>query len=237
MRYTGIDVVVPVHDEEVLLESCLDALEAAAQVAPVPVTLTVVLDDCSDASESLARGRADVVHVTERNVGAARAAGVAHALNRHSPGSPGDRWIATTDADSRVPVTWLADHLRLAIAGAHVVAGLVEVDDWTGWAPSTRAEYLSGYSPAAGHRHVHGANLGLSASVYRALGGFEPVSADEDVRLVRRAEAAGLVVAWSGSAPVTTSARRVSRAPGGFAGHLARTEAITQGRPEPAAAS
>ena len=51
------------------------------------------------------------------------------------------------------------------------------------------------------------------------------------------AEAAGLVVAWSGSAPVTTSARRVSRAPGGFAGHLARTEAITQGRPEPAAAS
>lgn len=222
MPFTGIDVVVPAHDEEELLGACLDALEACLASAPLPATLTVVLDDCADRTEELARGRARLVHVDGRNVGAARAAGFADALGRAS--APDRRWLATTDADSRVPPTWLADQLHLARAGADVVAGLVEVDDWSAWDPATRAEYLSGYSSTAGHRHVHGANLGMSARAYRAVGGFDPVPVDEDVRLVRRAEAAGLVVAWSGTAPVTTSARRVARAPGGFSVHLADTE-------------
>ena len=42
--------------------------------------------------------------------------------------------------------------------------------------------------------------------------------------VVRRAQEAGLTVAWSTAAPVMTSARRTARAPGGFAGHLAATE-------------
>ena len=50
MRYTGIDVVLPVHDEEALLAPCLRALAECAAVTPLPVTLTVVLDACTDGS-------------------------------------------------------------------------------------------------------------------------------------------------------------------------------------------
>src|SRR5699024_7601881 len=84
--------------------------------------------------------------------------------------------------------------------------------------------YLEGYHPGPGHRHIHGANIGISARAYRQLGGFDPLPVHEDVQLVRRAQAAGLTVAWSTAAPVMTSARRTARAPGGFAGHLAATE-------------
>lgn len=222
MRFTGIDVVVPAHDEELLLGECLDALDRCASATPVPVRVTVVLDSCGDRSEALVRGRARSLHVTDRSVGAARAAGFDDAL-AHAPG-PGERWLATTDADSRVPVTWLVDQLTLALAGADLVVGLVDVDDWTDWDPAVRVKYLDRYCSAAGHRHVHGANLGMSGHAYRAVGGFDPVPTDEDVSLVRRAEAAGLTVAWAGTTPVMTSARRSGRAPGGFSHHLASTE-------------
>lgn len=232
VRYTGIDVVVPVHDEQEHLGACLDALELCVAATPLPVTLTVVLDACADASEEIGLGRARIVRIAERNVGAARAAGFADVAARADDTRVGDptphgtasRWFATTDADSRVPPTWLLDQLRLAMGGADVVAGLVEVDDWSGWDPTLRAEYLSRYCSTAGHRHIHGANLGLSARAYRALGGFDPVISDEDVRLVRSAQEAGLTVAWSATSPVVTSARRIGRAPGGFSHHLAGLE-------------
>lgn len=108
-----------------------------------------------------------------------------------------------------------------------MVAGLVAVDDWSDWAPGTRMRYLEGYHPRPGHRHVHGANIGISDHAYQRLGGFDPVPVHEDARLVHRAQAAGMRVAWSTAAPVTTSARRTARAPGGFAAHLAATEGTT----------
>ena len=89
--------------------------------------------------------------------------------------------------------------------------------------------YLEGYLPGPGHRHIHGANIGISARAYRQLGGFDPLPVHEDVHLVRRAQEAGLTVAWSTAAPVTTSARRTARAPGGFAGHLSATECAAGG--------
>lgn len=241
--FTGVDVVIPVHDEQDLLGRCLDALEACIAATPLPVTVTVVLDACSDASEAVARGRARIVTTSARNVGAARARGFASlqqtatsssypsALAPSSPHAspptpppPGRRWFATTDADSRVPRTWLTDQLAHARGGADMVAGLVRVDDWSDWLPATRLRYLSGYHAGPGHRHVHGANIGLSAHAYQQLGGFDPLPAHEDVDLVHRAQRAGLAVAWSTADPVTTSARRAGRTPAGFATHLADLE-------------
>ncbi|MBC7305591.1 MAG: glycosyltransferase [Dietzia sp.] len=224
MRFVGIDVVIPVHDEQELLPGCLDSLEACAAVTPVPVTVTVVLDSCTDASETIARGRVRIVRCDARNVGAARAVGFDSLPRPASPQRSGQRWYATTDADSRVPPTWLADQLARALDGADVVAGLVEVTDWSEWNPDTRVRYLEGYRAGSDHRHIHGANIGISARAYRDLGGFEPLPVHEDVRLVHRAEEAGLAIAWSTATPVTTSARRHSRTPGGFSGHLALTE-------------
>src|SRR5579862_8991265 len=73
---TRIGVVVPAHNEERLLEGCLTALKAAARPVPVPVTLLVVLDDCTDASREVCRQYGvDSREITARNVGAARAVG------------------------------------------------------------------------------------------------------------------------------------------------------------------
>jgi GT2 family glycosyltransferase len=235
VEYTGVDVVIPAHDEQDLLAGCLDALEDCIAATPVPVTVTVVLDSCRDATEEIARGRARLVRTSARNVGIARARGF-DSLRRPSSSSPGSvpspsrRWYATTDADSRVPRTWLTDQLAVARSGADVVAGLIAVDDWSDWTPATRLSYLEGYHPGPGHRHIHGADIGISARAYRQLGGFDPLPVHEDVQLVRRAQEAGRTVAWSTAAPVMTSARRTARAPGGFAGHLAATECAATAR-------
>ena len=197
MEYTGVDVVIPAHDEQDLLAGCLDALADCIAATPVPVTVTVVLDSCSDATEEIARGRARLVRTSARNVGIARARGFdslrcssSSSPSSSSPSAPRTRrWYATTDADSRVPRSWLTDQLALARAGADVVAGLVEVDAWLDWAPATRLRYLEGYHPGPGHRHIHGADIGISARAYRQLGGFDPLPVHEDVQLVRRAQA------------------------------------------------
>ena len=110
-----VAVVVPAHDERDLLPACLAALAVAAdRIAPVPVEIVVVADACTDDTAALAAAAgAHVVLVHERNVGHARAAGMAHAL-RHGPGG---LWLATTDADSRVGPGWLAWHRRHSSPG------------------------------------------------------------------------------------------------------------------------
>ena len=217
-----IAVVVPAHDEQDLLPACLAALAVAAErVAPVPVEVIVVADACTDDTAALAAAAgAHVLTVQERNVGHARAAGMAHAL-RHGPDG---LWLATTDADSRVGPAWLGWQLRAARAGTDLLIGTVEVDDWAPWPEALRAVYETAYRRAVtgdGHSHVHGANLGCSARAYQAAGGFPAVAHDEDRALITRFVATGARVVTDSRCPVMTSARRVARAPSGFAAHLA----------------
>jgi glycosyltransferase involved in cell wall biosynthesis len=217
---TRVAVVVPAHDEQALLPACLDALAVAAAAVPVPVEVVVVADACTDRTgEIAAEAGAGVVTLAARNVGRARDAGMAHAL-RHGPET---LWLATTDADSRVRPDWLAWHLDHAQAGADVVAGTVRVDDWTCWPAGLPEHYEQQYSRAAG-AHVHGANLGIAAATYLATGGFPPLTHDEDQVLLRRARALGARIVMDPACPVHTSARRLARAPLGFAGHLALLE-------------
>jgi glycosyltransferase involved in cell wall biosynthesis len=78
MDLQAVAVVIPAHNESVVLPRCLDAVWAAAANAPVPVLVVVVLAACDDDCASLiARFGADVrfLRVDERNVGAARGAG------------------------------------------------------------------------------------------------------------------------------------------------------------------
>lgn len=210
-----IGVVVPAHNEEILLEDCLASLVAARHHPDLmgeEVRIVVVLDACTDASLEVAR-RFDVtiVEVEARNVGFARAAGAHQALQA------GARWLSFTDADTVVAPGWLAAQLAL---GADVVCGTVGVDDWSEHPPSVRARHLLDYVDACGHRHIHGANLGIERDAYLAIGGFPPRTSDEDVALVESARALGLTIAWSALPRVTTSARRVGRAPLGFAATL-----------------
>jgi glycosyltransferase involved in cell wall biosynthesis len=232
-------VVVPVHDEEATLPACLAALSVAAAHAPVPVTPVVVLDSCRDASAAISAGAGvSTVTIDAANVGRARQAGVTAALAAIAL-PPDQVWVATTDADSVVPHSWLADQVAAADLGADAHVGTIELAG-EGIARSLHRRFSDQYrrwADAGGqrHPHVHGANLGVRASVYAAVGGFPALASHEDRILVERLEAhPGLVVRRSAALPVVTSSRARGRAPAGLAADLLRLGSGRAGtRPAP----
>ena len=116
-----IVVVVPAHNERDRLPGCLASIAAAAAQVEVPVTVMVVLDGCTDGSEDAIASGVRAIKVSARNVGAARAAGFVAAASTSDVGT----WLATTDADSRVPTTWLADQIVHHSAMAQGMVGTV----------------------------------------------------------------------------------------------------------------
>ncbi len=126
------------------------------------------------------------------------------------------RWLAFTDADTLVAPDWLVRQLAL---DAEVVCGTIGVGDWPlhgGHASFLEQHFANTYTDADGHRHIHGANLGVCSGAYRKVGGFASLVCSEDVALVRALEANGARIAWSAAPRVTTSARTDARAQGGF---------------------
>ena len=215
-----IGVVIPAHNEEARIAAAVSSvLRAAAHplLQGEPVHVVVVADACADATVvAAAMPGVDVVEVPHRNVGLARSGGADLLLAR------GARWLAFTDADSIVADDWLVQQLALK---AHAVCGCIWVEDWAvhgGHAQQLADAFRLGYTQADGHRHVHGANLGLSAEAYRKAGGFAPLRSDEDVALVRALSAAGVEVVYSAAPRVVTSARADHRTPWGFGASLVR---------------
>ena len=211
-----IGILIPAHNEEQYLEHCLQAaLHASSHpsLGGETVQILVVLDSCSDNSAQIV-GEHPVqsLALSARNVGQARAAGAHHLLEQ------GARWISCTDADSRVAPDWLVAQLAL---GTDAVCGTVTVDVWSqGFDSQAQIRYHQAYQARDDHRHIHGANLGISAEAYVRAGGFEPLPCHEDVELVRQLERCGASIAWSHSPQVITSARLDCRAQGGFGDYL-----------------
>lgn len=240
-------VVVPARDEEELLPAALAALQAAVRELhrrePAhQVQVVVVLDSCTDGSRAIidAHPWVSPVVVDVGRVGGARAAGVRLALEnagRTATAEPaadpttvqvaaaGDGldtlWLATTDADSQVPVHWLTEQLRLARAGHHLVLGTVSPRPQD-LPPHQLTAWRSDHHLAEGHPHVHAANLGLSAACYVAVGGFADVAVHEDVDLAARVVSGGWTWCATDRTRVLTSGRTTGRTPDGFAGWLRR---------------
>ncbi|MBT2553132.1 glycosyltransferase family 2 protein [Arthrobacter sp. ISL-5] len=234
-----VEVVMPAHDEERHIEHALHALQAAAQALAerrpaAAVGITVVLDHCTDGSADIAARiaaadqRFRVIHQTFRNAGASRAAGVAAALGRTRRGleNPGPEspclestWLASTDADSRVPENWLWRQLELADAGWDVVLGSVEPDP-RGMDPEVLRTWRVRHPADERHPHVYGANLGVRASAYRLAGGFPEIPSSEDRVLVGRLRRRGFAVLATDTTRVVTSGRTSARAPHGFGAYL-----------------
>lgn len=213
-----LSVFIPAHNEEPLLGACLRAAQAAAahpRLAGEAVDIMVVLDSCTDATASVAESLGvSISHVDARNVGVARAHGAQMLIAR------GARWLAFTDADTVVADDWLAAQLELQ---AEAVCGTVGVSDWTPHgvhAALAEWHFSQTYCDVDSHRHVHGANLGVSTQAYLQAGGFSHVTCSEDVALVDALQANGARIAWSARPRVTTSARRMARTTGGFADAL-----------------
>jgi glycosyltransferase involved in cell wall biosynthesis len=211
-----IGVVIPAHNEEKHITDCLSSILFATShpgLKGESVSIVVVLDDCSDNTRHLvsAQGVAKL-EVSFQNVGKARATGAEHLL------CSGVQWLAFTDADTVVPYDWLARQIEF---NADAVCGTVEVDNWNEHGDLVRCKYLELYQSIENHRHIHGANLGLSAEAYRNAGGFHHLAAHEDVRLIADLERIGARVVWTATNPVITSARRDYKCRGGFGEYLA----------------
>lgn len=229
----AIGVVVPAHDEQDLLPSCLTRLRRAERgLRTTPVHLVVVADACRDGTVQAARSAgAAVVAISARSAGTARAAGMREILRRTPDLDPADVWLATTDADTLVPPGWLRQQAHYASLGWDAVVGTVLVADWTGHQPATKTRFRAYYDTGEGpHPHVHGANLGIRADAYIRAGGFPDVPTAEDQALVAALAAQGSRVLRTRAIAVVTSARRQARAPHGFSGFLTQLDpALTPG--------
>lgn len=214
-----VGVVIPARDEGALIGRCLESVHFAALDAlarsGARVTVVVVADGCTDGTVAIARGFDGVVvhEVTVANVGIARAVGCALAIGA------GCSWLAHTDADSVVPPNWISEQQQLAAVGHDVVIGTVR-PDFDDLSPAHVRQWHDTHEPGRPNGHVHGANLGIRASTYRAVGGFHPLAEHEDNELVVRLMAAEASIIATDAAEVMTSGRTQGRTAGGYAGHL-----------------
>ncbi|WP_354678640.1 glycosyltransferase [Cupriavidus plantarum] len=215
-----IGVVVPIHNEEADLEACLHALREASLHPALngePVTIVTVLDACGDGSAQIVERHMGpwlaCLTIDARNVGVARHTGAEYLI------AAGARWLAFTDADSRVAPDWLVSQLA---ERADAVCGLVTVDDWSHHPSSVARRFTAHYQRRRDHRHIHGANFGLTAEAYTRAGGFPAIATSEDVALVERLQAIDAHIAWSAAPEVVTSSRATGRCRGGFADFLCR---------------
>jgi glycosyltransferase involved in cell wall biosynthesis len=208
-------IVIPAHNEAAHIGLSVAAACRAAkhhQLCGEPVRVIVVLDNCTDETGDIALALgAEVTSIDACNVGLTRAHGADRGLRL------GARWLAFTDADTTVAEDWLVRQLDCR---ADAVCGVVGVHDWSPHIGAVREHFGRTYTDADGHRHIHGANLGVSAQAYVRAGGFPPLESSEDVALVEALIASGARIEWSALPRVVTSARTDFRAKKGFGATL-----------------
>lgn len=222
---------LPARNEASHVVAALEALRVAADAMPDGVTARIVVacDSCTDGTASLAArlaavdDRIVVVNGSWRSAGAARRAAIDRGLRElRRQGIELDAcWIAASDADTVVPPEWLTMQVGYSDAGIDAVAGIVELRDDADLSDRVAYVFDRTYTTDdTGHGHVHGANLGVRATAYLAVGGFPPLAVAEDHALWTALRSAGFKCLASLGLQVATSARLEGRAPGGFADTL-----------------
>lgn len=237
----AVGVVVPVRDEQDYIAACLRSVRRALQRLPADTAgaLTIVLDRCTDRTPELVTEliagwpQAEAVHVTcaassrgkllgvpASGVGALRDLGLRRVLSRLCAHPLHRTWLLSTDADSTVPPDWVMAHLRHAASGVHAVAGLAELTCLRHLSAEALVRYralVASGLHGSRHEHVYGANLGIRADAYLAVGGFPAAGAGEDHSLWRQLREAGYHLEQPTDLRVRTSSRVRGRAEGGLA--------------------
>ena len=224
-------VAIPARDEQALLPACLRSVTEAATVLRrarpgIQLAVAVALDGCTDGSAQVAAAwGVTAVTLPGTGVGAARDAAIERGLAALGHPAESSTWVACTDADTVVPTSWLLRHVMWGERGTDLVVGTAEpvgVD---------RAEALAAWHArhqlVEGHAHVHGANLGIRADRWRAVGRFGRLTVGEDVDLVGRVRAVTDRWVATDTTRVLTSGRSQSRVEHGFAGYLHDLDADT----------
>lgn len=230
--FWSVGIVVPAQNEEETIERCVESILDSCRHANLKdFRIAVVADSCTDSTAIRARralGEAgDLLECAVTSAGTARRLGVDAVLRYFEKRAHKQIWIANTDADTTVPLDWLAVQLELADSGATGIAGIVRLPENT--AAAAHEAHRKTYLTAAGgtHAHVHGANLSVRADAYLDAGGWSDRALAEDHCLWQRLRRRGWRICSPVSSVVMTSARLEGRAPGGFADTLrANIEAI-----------
>lgn len=206
----------------VVLDRCTDATpgRVAERLADWPQARALTVAATGGVAHPLAGGPGRVRRLRGSGVGALRDLGVRDVLDRLAAHPPARTWLLSTDADTVVPADWACAHLRVAAAGAHAVAGLADLAAVDHLATDALRRYDAVVERGVRgdtHRHVYGANLGVRADAYLAVGGFPADGVGEDHGLWQRLRRAGRPVAQPVGVRVRTSARLHGRAHGGLA--------------------
>lgn len=240
-----VSVVVPARDEEALIGSCLTALAEQEGISPEEYEVLLVLDQCTDATESRALEVATEhpglrLHLLEgpgRGAGHARRVGMEEAYARLLSSGQPEGLIASTDADTVVAPDWLSVQLESASRGARAIGGHIRLRNdvdlpqgVSGWRAEQgrlrQRELLAdvdsmGEPIQAEHWQFSGASLALTAATYAEIGGLEPRAALEDEYLERALARCGVSIERPLAVKVATSARLIGRAKRGLARDLA----------------
>jgi poly-beta-1,6-N-acetyl-D-glucosamine synthase len=180
MKYS---VVIPAYNEEMSIESSLNAL--VRQDFSEPFEVIIVDNNSTDNTVSIARSYVNklILRIVQEHIrgrGAARKAGFAAAK--------GDI-IFSTDADTIVPVNWMSRFSRM-LKKKHIVAvtGPTRVND-LGFGRNMLFNILQPaimhfYRVFFGHYWLSGFSFAIRADIYRASGGFDArVNTIEDIEL------------------------------------------------------
>ena len=221
----SVGIVVPAQNEEGSIENCIDSILASCHSADLEeYFIAVVADSCSDQTSTRASralgGAGTLIECNVRSAGSARRLGVEAVLDFYK-GRPSARiWLANTDADTTVPLNWLAVQLQIADAGMAGVAGIVRLPP--DGSMLAHELYVRTYLTAAdgSHSHVHGANLAIRADAYLDVGGWSQLALAEDHCLWQRLRGRGWPLSSTVDSVVVTSDRLHGRATGGFADTL-----------------
>ena len=236
-----VSVVVPARNEEALVGSCLEALAEQEGISHEDYEVLLVLDRCTDETETRAREIADAHPRFElylldgpgKGSGHARRVGMELASARLLGLERPKGLIASTDADTVVAPNWLAAQLRAVFRGALAIGGRIELAEgslqesifrWHAERGRRRHESLLSEPEQLGkteHWQFSGASLSLTAKIYQEIGGLEPRVALEDEHLEDVLRQHEVPIDRLLSVRVTTSARLEGRAKQGLAHDLA----------------
>ncbi len=258
-----ISVVVPVRNEQQRLEQCLHALYRQKTLCGNEFDheryeVLLLLNNCTDASPRVARRFAArhmdfQLHVVEHtfekqhaHVGSARSMLMQHAARRLRSAScassrPAPRLLLlTTDADTVVDPSWLAETVGAFEKGADAVGGdiLIPASERQGLARQARHAYASdrrylravclleslldplAHDPWPRHHHNFGASLACTLHAFDVCGGMAPSPFLEDLAFYRALLDAGMRFRHEPRVRVYTSARTHGRASIGLSEQL-----------------
>jgi len=246
----GFVVAIPVKDEDERLPACLRALahqldRSGQPIPPALVRVVLFANNCTDQSASLGRSLGELLSLNIRvaeaslppeagHAGAARRAAMDLAETWLQEGGEKDGVILTTDADSQVAPSWIAENLAAFEAGAEAVLGRIDLDGEGKFLPEAlhrrgaledRYERLLTelfwlldpleHNPWPHDATISGASLGVSRAAYCRVGRLPRVALGEDRALITLLSRQDARIRYSPTIRVITSGRTNGRAPGG----------------------